>query len=128
VRLLIDAHSILWAADDPTRLSPTATTLLQDPSNELFLSAGTMWEIAVKVGLNKLTLTMPIGQWLIQAIADLDISLVPITVDHAAAYVALPFHHRDPFDRLMLAQAITDGMSIVSADSGLDAYGVKRLW
>jgi PIN domain nuclease of toxin-antitoxin system len=92
------------------------------------VSAATIWEIAIKVGLNKLPLTLPYRDWMNRAIADLGLTILPVTVDYADAQAALPWRHRDPFDRLLVAQALTEGILIVSADPVLDAYGVTRLW
>jgi PIN domain nuclease of toxin-antitoxin system len=128
MRLLLDAHSLIWAVDEPSRLSAVAAAALQDPANELLLSAGTVWEIAIKVGLGKLTLSLPYRDWMNRAITDLSLSLLPVTVDYAGAQAALPWHHRDPFDRLLVAQALSDGISIVSADGQLDPYGIARVW
>ncbi|HSZ54175.1 MAG TPA: type II toxin-antitoxin system VapC family toxin [Tepidisphaeraceae bacterium] len=101
---------------------------MQEPSNELLLSAGTTWEIAIKMSLNKLTLSLPFGRWMNKAIADLTLSVLPITVDYAEVQAGLPFHHRDPFDRLLVAQAIVEKVPIVTADSMFDSYGIKRIW
>jgi PIN domain nuclease of toxin-antitoxin system len=109
-------------------LSLAAATALQDPANELLLSVATIWEIAIKIGLNKLTLAQPFSRWMNRAIADLSLSLAPITVQYADVLVTLPSHHRDPFDRLIIAQALTDTLLIVSADSRFDSYGVTRVW
>jgi PIN domain nuclease of toxin-antitoxin system len=128
MRLILDAHTLIWAVDDPARLSPVAAAALQDPANELLLSAGTIWEIAIKVGLGKLTLSLPYRDWMNKAIADLGLSVLPITVEYGNGQAALPWHHRYPFDRLLIAQAVTEGVPIVSADAQLDAYGITRLW
>jgi PIN domain nuclease of toxin-antitoxin system len=98
------------------------------PTNELFLSAGTLWEIAIKTGLGKLTLSLPFAAWMRQAISELGLAILPITVKCADAQIALPAHHRDPFDRLLIAQAQTEDTTLVSADVIFDRYGVKRLW
>jgi PIN domain nuclease of toxin-antitoxin system len=128
MRLLVDSHSLIWAVDDPSRLSPAATAALQDPAHELLVSAATVWEIAIKVGLGKLTLSSSYRDWMKRAITDLGLSMLPVTVDCANAQVALPLHHRDPFDRLLIAQALTDGVPVVSADLQFDAYGITRVW
>ena len=125
---LLDAHSLLWALDDPAKLSAAATAALQDPANELLLSAGTMWELSIKVGLGKLTLSLPFRPWLEKAITDLDLSVLPITLDHVECQATLPFHHRDPFDRLLVAQAMIEKLLLVSADGVLDQYGIHRVW
>jgi PIN domain nuclease of toxin-antitoxin system len=93
MRLLVDSHSLIWAVDDPSRLGPAATVALQDPANELLVSAATVWEIAIKVGLGKLTLSLPYRDWVNKAITDLSLSILPVTVDYAAAQAALPWHH-----------------------------------
>jgi PIN domain nuclease of toxin-antitoxin system len=128
MRLLVDSHALLWAVDDPRQLSSSAATALQDPANELLLSAASVWEIAIKVGLKKLSLNLPYRQWMNQAVTDLDLSILPITVEYAGVQAGLPNHHRDPFDRLIIAQALTAGIPIVSADAAFTLYGVKRLW
>ena len=128
MRLLVDAHAFIWAVDDPSKLGTQAVTALQDPGNDLLLSAGTIWEIAIKVGLGKLSLSMPYRQWMNQAITDLGITVLPITVEYAEVQGNLPRHHGDPFDRLLVAQAQVENMALVSADPGFDPYGIDRLW
>jgi PIN domain nuclease of toxin-antitoxin system len=128
VKLLLDSHTLIWAVDDPSRLGALATAGLEDPVNELFLSAGTIWEIAIKVGLKKLSLSLPFGKWMTQAIVELGLTVLPITVEVADTQISLPNHHRDPFDRLLVAQAKTEKAVIVSADAVLDRYGVQRHW
>jgi PIN domain nuclease of toxin-antitoxin system len=124
----MDTHTLIWAVDDPGKLGSQAVTELKNPANELVVSAATVWELSIKVGLGKLTLSSPFRQWMNKAIADLGLSILPITVEYADVQAALPRHHGDPFDRLMVAQAIVDGVAIVSADPQLDAYGVTRIW
>src|SRR5437588_8793772 len=101
--------------DDPPRLSGPATTALQDPANELLLSAATVWELAIKIGQRKLTLSLPYRQWMEKAIADLQLPILPVTVEYAELQAGLPTHHKDPFDRLIIAQALVDGLSVVCA-------------
>lgn len=128
MRLMMDAHTLIWAVDKPSSLSPPAATALQDPSNQLLLGAGTVWEIGIKVGLKKLSLSQPFHAWMTQAIRDLGLTILAITLDHVDAQVALPGHHKDPFDRLMIAQALVEQVPLVSADGILDQYPVTRLW
>jgi PIN domain nuclease of toxin-antitoxin system len=128
VRLLLDTHTLIWAVDDPSKLSGPATTALQDPANELLLSAATVWELAIKVGQKKLTLSLPYRQWMDRAIADLELTILPITVEYADKQAGLPSHHKDPFDRLLIAQVLTDSIPIVCADPAFDVYGVVRIW
>jgi len=128
MRLLVDSHALLWALDNVSRLSRPAATAMQDPTNDLLLSAATLWEIAIKVGIRKLTLSLPYRQWIGKAISDLGLTILPITVDYADVQATLPWHHRDPFDRLVIAQAQAEGISLVSADPLFDAYGITRIW
>ena len=128
MRLLIDTHALIWAVEQPSKLSATAGSALRDPGNELLLSAGTMWEISIKVGLKKLHLSRPYRVWIEDVMVNLDIALLPITVNHADAQAALPMHHRDPFDRLLAAQARVDQVPLVSADAKLDPFGIVRVW
>jgi PIN domain nuclease of toxin-antitoxin system len=128
MRLLTDSHTLIWAVDDPSRLSPAAATALQDPANQLLVSAATPWEIAIKVGQNKLTLSLPYRAWMNQAISGLGLTTLPVTVEYANVLAFLPNHHRDPFDRLIIAQALIEGITVISADKIFDAYGVPRVW
>ena len=128
MRVLLDSHALLWAVDQPSQLSTSAGGILQDPSHELLVSAGSIWEIAIKVRLKKLTLALPYKQWMHTALADLSATVLPISVDYVDLLTTLPFHHRDPFDRLIVAQAIVEQIPIVSGDPALDAYGIQRLW
>jgi PIN domain nuclease of toxin-antitoxin system len=128
MRVLVDAHALIWAVDQPARLSTPAATILSDPNNELLLSGGTIWEIAIKVGLGKLSLSLQFRDWMNQAIANLGKSILHVSVDHADAQAKLPYHHGDPFDRLLVAQALTEGILIVSSDVVFDTYGISRVW
>jgi PIN domain nuclease of toxin-antitoxin system len=128
MRLLIDAHALIWYVDQDHLVSTKAHAAITDPSNDLLLSAGTIWEIAIKVGLKKLALSDPYRPWMEKAMADLNVSLLAITVAHADAQASLPSHHRDPFDRLLVAQVQVEGLTLVSADVVFDAYGLTRLW
>src|SRR5262249_38703499 len=104
------------------------TGAITDPNNDLLLSAATVWEIAIKVSLGKLTLSLPYRPWMNRAIADLDLALLPITVEYGEILVSLPHHHGDPFDRLLVAQALTEGIPVIRKDPDSNAYGVTRLW
>jgi PIN domain nuclease of toxin-antitoxin system len=109
-------------------LSATAHAVIQDPANDRLLSAGTIWEIGIKVGKGRLPLSLPYRQWMEKAIADLKLDILPITVAYTDRLVALSDRHKDPFDRLLIAQSLVDGVPIVSTDAVFDAYGVTRLW
>ncbi len=128
MRLLVDANALLRAVDQSALLGAGAASALRNPGNPLLLSAATIWEISIKVGLKRLSLSSPFGQWINQAIADLGMSVLPITPEYADAQIALPMHHRDPFDRLLVAQARIEKLSIVSSDAMLERYGITRIW
>jgi PIN domain nuclease of toxin-antitoxin system len=128
MRGLLDAHTLIWTVDNPSKLGPSALILVRDLSNELFVSAGTAWELSIKVGLGEMKVSRPFRPWIEQAILDLELSLLPITIPHAEAQANLPHHHGDPFDRLLIAQAFVEGMTIISVDAQFDAYGVTRIW
>jgi PIN domain nuclease of toxin-antitoxin system len=128
MRLLLDAHCVIWAVDEPAKIAAAAKAALEDPANQLLLGAGTMWELSIKSGLRKLKLSSPFRQWMEQAITDLGLSVTPISLEHCDRQASLPFHHRDPFDRLLAAQALAEAIPVVSADTIFDQYGVSRIW
>ena len=128
MRYLVDAHTLLWSQDDITRLPEPATTALTNPADDRLLSIATIWEIGIKVALGKLPLSKPFRTWMDTAISDLAMTPLPITLDHVEQLTQLPFHHRDPFDRLLIAQAMVEGMTLVSCDEHFPAYGVPLLW
>jgi len=131
MRLLLDTHTFLWHSDGSSQISLTATALLVDPANELFISMATLWEIAIKVGLKKLTLSSAYVPFMTKAITGYGLIVLPITFDDCAEYEALPFplpKHRDRFDRLIITHAKRNGLSVVGTDANFDPYGVIRLW
>jgi PIN domain nuclease of toxin-antitoxin system len=126
--LLLDTHTLLWFLWDDPQLTATAKALIEDPTNRKLVSIGSCWEIAIKTGLGKLSLGEPSASFLSREIARNNFDLLPITLSHATAVEPLPLYHRDPFDRLLVAQALIEHLPIVSADPALDPYGVTRLW
>lgn len=126
--LLLDSHAMLWFFWDDPKLSTSAKALIEDPDNRKLVSIATCWEIAIKTGLGKLTLGEPSRSFLHREIARNNFELLSISLDHATSVEGLPQHHRDPFDRLIIAQAIAEDIPIVSSDSAFDAYPVRRLW
>ena len=128
MRLLLDSHTVIWAVDDPARLGSQAALALQDAANDLLLSAATIWELSIKVGLGKLSLSLPFRQWMNQAITDLGTTILPITVEYADVQARLPDHHGDPFDRLLVAQTQVENVTLVSIDAVFDRYGINRVW
>lgn len=128
MKILLDAHALLWFVWGHASLIAKAESLMTDPGNELLLSTGTIWEIAIKIGLNKLKLAESYEDFIDRAIIENDLVILGITVKHAAVVASLPFHHRDPFDRLLVAQATVERIPVLSNDSLFDDYGVERLW
>ncbi len=128
MRLLVDTQALIWYVDQDHLLSPPAHAAITDPSNELVLSVASVWEISIKVGIGKLALSGPFRDWIQKAQTDLGTTLLPIAVEHADELTRLPNHHRDPFDRMLIAQAIVGQMTLVSVDTAFDQYGVTRLW
>jgi PIN domain nuclease of toxin-antitoxin system len=123
--LLVDTNVIVWLLlGDRPKVSEPARLALEDERNKVTVSAATVWEIAVKRSVGKLTIE---DGWS-RALARLGFDALPVTSIHAEAVEHLPWHHRDPFDRLLVAQARTEGLDLVSADSRLAAYGVDVLW
>lgn len=128
MNVLLDTHAFLWFWWDDPKLSETARTVISDPNNRKLISTASRWEVAIKVSLKKLDLGEPFRGFLPQQMLSNNFESLAIDDDHLAALVDLPFHHRDPFDRLLVAQARWDRMPIVSADEQLDAYGIERIW
>ena len=127
MKLLLDTHTFLWFIDDSPQLSRRAKALLES-DNDLLLSIANLWEIAIKHRLNKLTLPAAYDVFIPQQVAVNDIEILPISMSHLAAVSILPLHHRDPFDRLLIAQAQVECIAVVSVDTAFDAYSVQRLW
>jgi len=128
LRLLLDTHTLLWFALTDPQLSGTATSLIMDPDNEKLVSPASYWEIAIKISIKKYSLSKPYEIFMDEAIDKNGFGYLHIEPKHTAALTTLPFHHKDPFDRLLIAQAIIEGIPIISGDTVLDSYPVKRLW
>lgn len=126
--LLLDTHTFLWWAGDAPELSVTARKAISDSGNECFLSSVSCWEMAIKSSLGKLRLSKPVERFVSDLITENGFRLLTINLCHAAKVETLPFHHRDPFDRLLIAQAITERLTLVSADSMLSSYDIQLLW
>jgi PIN domain nuclease of toxin-antitoxin system len=128
VRILLDTHAVLWFLSGDARLSGAARSAIEDLDNERLCSIASLWEIAIKTSLGKLPLAKDFAVIFPSELLDNDIQLLPISPGHLHRVATLPFHHRDPFDRLLVAQAMMDDLVLVSRDSLLDAYGVQRYW
>ena len=128
MKLLLDTHTFLWFIMGSPKLSSHARALIEEVSNDKFLSIASVWETAIKVSLVKLSLAGSFDIIFPEQLKVNGIDLLSIELKHINIISALPMHHRDPFDRLLVAQSIIEGISIVSADSTFDSYSIKRLW
>lgn len=125
MRLLLDTHALLWALSAPARLPARVSAAIREPSNAVYVSAATGWEIAIKVGLGKLTADM---DEIASAIEDVGFDELAVRIAHARRLRTLPAHHRDPFDRMLVAQALEEGLTIVTRDRQLTTYGAPTMW
>lgn len=128
MRLLVDTHAFLWAVLEDRKLSANARAKWLDPATELFISPASLWEIAIKTGLGKLSISQPIDRFFDVELVANDLTLLAIGPHHAARVATLPHHHGDPFDRMLIAQSLCENLPILSADAALDVYGVTRMW
>jgi PIN domain nuclease of toxin-antitoxin system len=128
MKLLLDTHSLLWWATDRARLSPAALAVCEDPSNILMLSVVSVWEMQIKAQLGKLTLTIPLATMIDRERNANGITLLQVELEHVLALDTLPMHHKDPFDRLLIAQARIEEATLVTSDGIFERYGISRLW
>lgn len=126
--ILLDTHVALWYWWDDPRLSHMAKEAIRDAANRKLISTASCWEIAIKVSLKKLDLGVPYRGFIHEQMVKTNFEPLPIGDEHMARLAELPFHHRDPLDRRLVAQAIAEGIPIVSGDVQLDAYGAARIW
>jgi len=127
MKLLLDTHAFIWWDSDPAQLSAAALAALRDPANEVWLSVATVWEMVIKAQLGKLTLRLPLADIVSQQQAN-GLCILPLTLAHALAVEGLPAFHKDPFDRVLIAQANVEGAELVSADQVVRQYPVRVLW
>ncbi|MEX1328005.1 MAG: type II toxin-antitoxin system VapC family toxin [Desulfobacterales bacterium] len=128
MKVLLDTHAFLWSITGDDRLSKTAEEIFLDPDNNLFFSAASFWEICIKLSLGKLSLKR---EWFKTIQEEMRINAVqwlPVEMRHCVELTKLPFHHRDPFDRMLIAQAMTEDLQLLSRDSRLSAYEINRVW
>ena len=121
---LVDAHTLLWAADQSDLLSETARSILNQPDNLSFVSSATLWELAIKCNVGKLVLPDDF----FETVQAAGYQILPILPSHLEAYRRLPLHHRDPFDRILVAQALIEDLIVLSADSAFNDYQVRIAW
>jgi PIN domain nuclease of toxin-antitoxin system len=128
MRILLDTHAFLWFVMGDARTSATARAIIEDERNERLISLGSLWEIAIKTSIRKLHLMEPFDVLIPRQLHQNGFQLLAIALPHVTAVSTLPFHHRDPFDRLLVAQSLTEQIPLLSADSVFDAYSIQRLW
>ena len=127
MNLLLDTAAVLWSLEDNPRLGVTGRSAIVDPANEVYVSAACVWEIAIKVRRGRLPVPPNVATWLPRELEARDFRPLPISTAHAAAVEHLPHHHRDPFDRILIAQATVEGLRIVTSDERFTRYDVPLL-
>lgn len=128
MRLLLDTHTFLWLVNGSPELSANASQLISDTQNQVWLSIASVWELAIKISINKLRLVKPLDSFVAEHVSANNLFLLDVEIRHAQALSGLPLHHRDPFDRMIIAQAMIEQMPIVSVDETFDSYPITRLW
>lgn len=128
MRVLVDTHAFLWWVEGMRVLPAKARAALADPENECLISVTSAWELAIKSGLGKLRLSLPVKRFVVENVAANGFRMLEIGIAHVGRVETLPPHHGDPFDRLLIAQALEEKLPVVSGDSIFGKYGVKRIW
>jgi PIN domain nuclease of toxin-antitoxin system len=128
MRVLIDTHVFLWWVEGERALPAKARAVIANPGNECLLSMASVWELAIKAGLGKLKLSLPVRRYVVENVAANGFRLLEIGVAHVGRVETLAQHHGDPFDRLLIAQALEEKLPVVTADPVFGKYGVKRIW
>ena len=128
MKVLLDTHVFIWLDTQPEKLSNTAMEICQDIDNQLYLSMASVWEMQIKVQLGKLKLKIPLADMLTAQQQENDLNILNIALTHVYQLQALPFHHNDPFDRLIIAQSVLEDMTLISFDEKFKAYGISVLW
>jgi PIN domain nuclease of toxin-antitoxin system len=128
MKVLLDTAAFLWFVMGDAKLTAAARSAIEEPANDKFVSVASAWEIAIKTSIGKLALAEPFEVLVPREIRQNGFHLLPIELGHLAELLKLPPHHRDPFDRLLVAQGNAESMSVITPDTAFDAYGVRRLW
>lgn len=124
---LLDTHTLIWLIEGDNNLSVNASNIIKDKNNDIWVSIISIWEIAIKRNIGKLNLAMPTNDILVE-LQRINISILPMEAKAVLKVEGLPLHHRDPFDRLLIAQALVDDLTIITRDEKFDVYGAKILW
>lgn len=128
MRHLLDTHTLLWIINGDPKLSEKVKSLFLDEDNDIAISMASIWEMAIKISLNKLKIPGPLAEFVAEHIKGNKINILPIELNHIYHLENLPFFHRDPFDRLIIAQAMAENMSILGQDEVFDQYSINRIW
>lgn len=128
MNLLLDSHTFVWVHEEPHKLSVNAALEILNPSNQLFLSVASVWELQIKIKLGKFSFSDIFENVIIQEQQANNLQILPVELSHALYLENLPLHHKDPFDRLLISQAIVENMTLVSADASFANYQVNLLW
>jgi PIN domain nuclease of toxin-antitoxin system len=128
MKCIIDTHALLWIVTEDAKLSKQAKNIYLNSGNTILFSLASIWEMAIKISLNKLLLEESLNEFIQNQIKGNDIKILNIDIQHVLSLENLPFHHRDPFDRLIISQCINENIPILSSDKLFDPYPVKRIW
>jgi len=126
MRILLDTHILIWQIEDDQKLSLSYSELIEGPANDVFISVVSFWEIAIKLSRGKLSLSRSLDD-IIRAVRSSTITILPIEPEHTLRVAQLPFLHKDPFDRMLAAQSLTENLSLITTDTIMGDYGVKML-
>jgi len=128
MKYLLDTHAFIWIVEDDQNLSDKVKKIFLNSSNDIYLSAASLWEIAIKISLKKLKLENSLSAFIDKHAVENNILILDVQSNHVMPLERLPFHHKDPFDRLLVSQCIQEKMNILSRDKIFDKYGIKRIW
>ena len=128
MRILLDTHAFLWFLEGSDSLSANARSAIEEPENVVLVSMASLWEIAIKYSLGRLDLEQPFGELIPSQIETNGFVLLSLNVSHVSRVAELPFHHRDPFDRMIVAQSLVEDLPVIGRDEAFDQYGVDRRW
>ncbi len=128
MRLLLDTHTFIWYVTDNPRLSANVKRLIEDENNEKLVSIASIWEMAIKHSIGRLNFSLPFMEFVRQQLDVTNIGLLEINLNHIEVVASLPLHHRDPFDRLIIAQSMAEQIPVLSVDAIFDSYAIARLW
>lgn len=127
MRYLLDTHALIWHLEDDARLSTVSKSVIENEQNEIFATITSFWEMAIKISLGKLNLKMPLDD-MFERLESMEIAIINIQASHIRIVQNLPHHHRDPFNRMIIAQADAEKCTIISIDNAFDAYSTSVLW